>query len=572
MHSENTHGNISPLWKIRIYLDKKHEFKKWELVKYALATLCIFLPGIGRFIHYFTYSCLFTFMAFYCLCFGLLVFYHVNRKYLIPFIALGISGIAYQLAIGKPLGYQTLTAMYETNHREMLGFLSSPYSIPLIAGGIAALLFVLWLITSDKPLPFLHGHTFVRRKYLVPFLILSALLFASTNWRIRQTYPICLFYNNFMYIDENITIADYTRTPYKCPEEFLPKTPPDETYILVIGEAARRISLSSYGYQRKTAPELEETLKAWPKNVIQYSDAISTAAFTKASAMSIYSPLSVPEELNSIHTKPGLSKIFNGSGFHTLYLTTRPKYTIHNMLSTFLDEAEKVIYLTTITKRAFDEELVPVLADYIRNTHGRKFIILHLMGSHIQYSDQYPKSFRHFEDGKDKLVDNYDNSIRYSDYVIKRVTSLILYSKKPGCLLYVSDHGEKAYDWKDGNYGHGTKALTKFELDIPFIFYLNDAFIAAHQQAAERLVGRKDQPISHDNIAHTFMGIAGIRDPSIYRPDFDITSAEFKTGIRYITDENMNPYDYATFDFSKKDKLKEIKKTLAEEYRSKFTW
>lgn len=288
-------SKISIPWKIRIYLDRKHEFKRWELVKYALAALCIFLPGLGRFIHYFTYSCLFTFIAFYCLCFGLLVLFKVNRKYLIPLIAAGIFGLAYQMAIGKPLGYQTLIAMYETNYREMLGFLSSPYSIPLLAFIIAAFVFVLWIITGDKPLPFLHRQTFIRRKYLVPLLLLSATLFGMTNWRICQTYPICLFYNNFMYIDENITIADYIRTPYNCPEEFLPKTSRGETFILVIGEAARKISLSSYGYHHKTTPELDEMLKAYPGNIIQFSDAISTAAFTKASAMSIYSPLTVPE-------------------------------------------------------------------------------------------------------------------------------------------------------------------------------------------------------------------------------------------------------------------------------------
>ncbi|GEM_PF-6794547 len=559
--------------RIIAYFDKKNDFRQWELAKYALATLCIFLPGLGRFIHYFNYSCLFTFMAFYCLCFGLIVLFRIDRRYLIPFMVLGISGIGYQIGIGKPLGYQTLTAMYETNHREMMGFLfSSPYNIPIILIGLAVFAFFIWIIVNDTPLPFLHRHTFVRKRYLLPFLLVSAVLFATTNWRIRQTYPICLFYNNFMYVDENISLSDYTKTPYRCPEEFLPRNPPDETYVLVIGEAARRISFSAYGYKRETSTELDKMLKSHPENIVLYSDAISTAAFTKASAMSIYSPLPVPEEQTSLHTKPGLAKIFNGSGVHTLYVTTRPKYAVRNMLSTLLDEAEKVVYLTTLTKRAFDEETVPVIADYLQSTPGRKLIILHLMGSHIKYSDQYPKSFRHFTDGNDKMVDTYDDSIRYSDHVLKRVADLVLYEKKPACMLYVSDHGENLNDMKDGNYGHGTRALTKYELDVPFIFYMNDKFIVTHADFAQFIASRKDKPVSHDNIAHTFMGIAGLHDPLLYRPDFDITSKDFKTGIRYITDENMNVFDYATFDFSKKDKIEEIKKTLAEEYRSKFTW
>ncbi|MFZ2654309.1 MAG: phosphoethanolamine transferase [Victivallales bacterium] len=571
MHIETNHHQMSPWMKIRLYLNKKNEFKRWEIAKYALASLCIFLPGLGRFIHYFTYPCLFTFIAFFCMCFGLLMLFKISRKWLTPFIIIGISGLAYQLAIGKPLGYQTLTAMYETNHREMLGFLSSPYSIPLIAGGLSTLGALLWLIVGEKPLPLLHKHTFIRRKYLLPFLIVSIVLFAMTHWRIRQTYPICLFYNNFMYIDENITIDEYIKSSYKCPDDYLTKNSADETFMLIIGEAARRTSLSAYGYPRGTSPELDEMLKTHPGNIVLYSDAISTAAFTKASAMSIYSPLTVPEELNSVHTKPGMSKIFNGSGFSTLYITTRPKYALRNMLSTFLDDASKTIYLTTLTKKAFDEETIPVISDYIRRTSGRKLIILHLMGSHIEYAAQYPKSFSHFRNGN-HLVDTYDDSIRYSDHVIKRIASQLLLSQKPAFMMYISDHGENLNDMKDNNYGHGTRALTQYELRIPFIVYMNDAFIGSHIQIAGKLRERKSQPVSHDNIVHTFMGIAGISDPYVYRSDLDISSSDFKTGIRYITDENMNPFDYDTFDFSKKDKLTEIKKTLAEEYRSKFTW
>jgi lipid A ethanolaminephosphotransferase len=193
------------------------------------------------------------------------------------------------------------------------------------------------------------------------------------------------------------------------------------------------------------------------------------------------------------------------------------------------------------------------------------------MGSHVKYADQYPPSFRHFTDGG-IMLDSYDDSLRYSDHVLGQAAGLILASREPACLLYVSDHGENLNDLGDGNYGHGTRALTKLELDVPFVFFLNDAFLAAHPAAAGRLAGRKDQPVSHDNICHTLMGIAGLRDPAVYRPELDLSSPDFKAGIRYITDENMNLYDFAAFDFSRKNPLQEINRTLAEKYRSKFTW
>lgn len=553
------------------YFNRRIEYQRWEIFKYAAITLCMLLPCVGRLFHYLSFSCLLTFMALYSLCFGLLMLFRTPRKWMIPFIVMGVGGLAYQLGLGKPLGYQTLTAMYETNCREILGFLSSPSSIFLVVGGVVALVILLWLIVGDRPLPFLHKHTFIRRKYLLPLLALSALLFGVTRWKIFETYPICLVYENFMYVDENMTIDDYTNTPYACPPEFRPSDDTEETYVLIIGEAARRLSLSAYGYERPTSPKLDALVRDHPANVVLYSDAISTAAFTKASVMCMYSPLTVPEELSAVHSRPGLSKIFRGSGMQTLYVTVRPKYKIPNMLSTFLDDAGKTRYLTTLTKRAYDDEAVPVIADFIGKNPGSKLVVWHLMGSHMEYAAEYPRSFRHFDSDR-RMVDTYDDSIRYSDHVIHRAVNSLLGSRKPAAVLYVSDHGENLNDTGDGNFGHGTRALTPYELKVPFVFYFNDRFLERHPEVTRAIRERKDRPVSHDNVTHTFMGLAGIKDPFVYRSELDLGSSDFTPGTRWVTDENMRVFDYAAMDFSRTSKLRQIRQVLAEEYRSKFTW
>jgi glucan phosphoethanolaminetransferase (alkaline phosphatase superfamily) len=374
-----------------------------------------------------------------------------------------------------------------------------------------------------------------------------------------------------MYIDENITISDYLSTPYQCPDRYLKTVPPDDTFVLIIGEAARRGSLSAYGYSRKTTPRLDACLQKHPSNVLLYTDAITTAAFTKASVMSIYSPLTVPEELTALHSRPGLSKIFRGSGFQTLYVTTRPKYDLRNMLSTFLDDAETRAYLTTHLKRAYDEEVIPVVMDFLASHPGKRMIVLQLMGSHIEYGAQYPKTHRWFHSG-DRLRDTYDDSIRYADYAIHELMDRLLARPEPVCALYVSDHGENLNDLGDGNRGHGTRTLTPYELKTPFVLYFNDAFLKKHGDAVARLRERKDQPVCHDHIAHTFMGLAGIGDPFVYRPSWDLSSPDFRVNPRIVTDENMRPADYTALDFSGKKKIEQFGEMMAEKYRSKFTW
>ena len=85
--------------------------------------------------------------------------------------------------------------------------------------------------------------------------------------------------------------------------------------------------------------------------------------------------------------------------------------------------------------------------------------------------------------------------------------------QQPAVTLYVSDHGENLNDMGDNNYGHGTRALTPYELKVPFVFYFNDAFLGKYPETAKKLRERRESPVCHDHITHTLMGLAGISDP-----------------------------------------------------------
>ncbi len=206
----------------------------------------------------------------------------------------------------------------------------------------------------------------------------------------------------------------------------------------------------------------------------------------------------------------------------------------------------------------------------LRNA-GAKFIVVHLMGSHIKYDMQYPKSFHPFEI-VDEMRDSYDTSIRYSDMVLQGLVDLMLRDKNPACLLYLSDHGENLDDKGDGNYGHGTRSLTIYELEVPFVMYFNDSFVAIHGSDVERLRIAACSPVCHDNVAHTFMGLAGIKDPTIYRAGADISSPSFHPLGRKVSDENMNIYEFAMMDFSREKPIKEFARKIKDKYLDKFRW
>jgi len=549
--------------KVILFLKDRVYYKQWEIAKYFLISCIMFSPALLSFFHhienqyYYRIDNLLSFLAFSFAAFSLLVIFRIPRVYTIPFVLAAIVGDAYHIAIGKPIGFQTMAAMYETNLTEMLGFLSSPYSIPLFLGGAAGAGAIIWYIIRPKPLWKLTGETHIRRYLLVWLMILSSAFFYIEGKTILFTYPIDVFYSNYCYLDESHTekeylSRDYVFTPRKDNTVFKNKSA--ELFILIIGEAARRKSLHAYGAKPDTTPCLDKFIAEKPANVQLFNNVISGSAYTRGSVPTILSTFDM-KDIKKLLQRPSLSKMFRGAGYKTLYVTTRPRYLLPNIVSVFQDDAEEVHYLSTLKNKAYDEATIPVIRKFIaKYPDDKKFIVIHLMGSHVKYAMQYPEKERFF-DTSDEMIDTYNDSIRYSDKVIQQAVDIAMKLKYPGFVLYVSDHGENLNDYKDGNFGHGTRDFTRFEFEIPLVVYFNDSFLKQYADKAQSIKKLKNTPISQDNISHTFLGLAGIWDHACYRPDEDLSSPQFKTQKRYVIDENMNVYDFDSLDlYNKKTK------------------
>ena len=534
--------------------------KQWEIAKYFLISCIMFSPALLSFFHhienqyYFRTDNLLSFLAFSFAAFSLLIIFHIPRVITVPLVLAAIIGDAYHIAMGKPIGFQTMAAMYETNFTEMLGFLFSPYSIPLFLGGTAGAGVIIWYIVRPKPLWKLTKETHIRRYYLIILMFLSSALFVLEGKTIFFTYPLDVFYSNYCYLDEATTAKVYLSHNYVfSPREdnlvFKNKSP--ELLVLIIGEAARRCSLHAYGGKPATTPYLDKFIEKKPANVLLFQNAISGSAYTRGSVPTILSTFD-PRDLKNLFLRPSLSKMFSGTDYKTLYVTTRPKYLLPNIVSIFQDDAEEVHYLSTLKNKAYDEATVPIVHKFINKYPDvKKFIVVHLMGSHIKYTMQYPKRERFFNTG-DTMIDTYNDTIRYSDKIIQQLVDIVMKQKEPGMVLYVSDHGENLDDFDDGNFGHGTRGFTRFEFEIPFVAYFNDNFLKKYPAKVKSMRALRTTPISQDNVSHTFLGLAGIFDFSCYRPEQDLSSPQFKAQKRYVIDENMNVYDYDALNLNKR--------------------
>jgi glucan phosphoethanolaminetransferase (alkaline phosphatase superfamily) len=157
------------------------------------------------------------------------------------------------------------------------------------------------------------------------------------------------------------------------------------------------------------------------------------------------------------------------------------------------------------------------------NSNGQ-IILLHSLGSHFKYSIRYPSDFSYFlpaskptdgydilnEENKSLLINTYDNSIRYTDYVLHQLISWMNSLDNAAILIYISDHGESFWDDERKLSLHGSYELNEAEYHVPcFIWYSNE-FLQQQPQKIHTLEDNKHIPQNSSTIFHTLLHLADI--------------------------------------------------------------
>ncbi|NNJ16566.1 sulfatase-like hydrolase/transferase [Pseudomonas putida CSV86] len=121
------------------------------------------------------------------------------------------------------------------------------------------------------------------------------------------------------------------------------------------------------------------------------------------------------------------------------------------------------------------------------------------------------------------MVNAYDNSILYTDHVLGQLLDLLKAREQrfDTAMLYVSDHGESLGE--KGVYLHGLPyAMAPSEQTrVPMVAWLSEGFARSGGASMECLRGRRDSPLSHDNLFHSMLGLMGV-STSVYREELDL--------------------------------------------------
>ncbi len=276
-----------------------------------------------------------------------------------------------------------------------------------------------------------------------------------------------------------------------------------ELYVLVVGESSRRDHWSLYGYGRETTPRL-----ARQSNLVVLQDMVTQAALTQISVPLMITRAGI-EDPDARANEKSIVAAFREAGFLTYWLSTQQRDHFTGAINRYSGEADHTWFL----ERRHDGALIDSLKEFAARAPGEKlFFVLHTQGSHFVFKDRYPASSARFSGAagdRDALIEQYDNSIVYTDEVLARLISWL--ETRPGLagLFYVADHGENLYD--DGRQLFGHFLNNEYDMPVPALLWMSDAWAQAHPEMREAARTNASRKLNTRVVFSTLADLAGIR-------------------------------------------------------------
>lgn len=301
--------------------------------------------------------------------------------------------------------------------------------------------------------------------------------------------------------------------------------------VLVVGETARSQNYQLNGYPRPTNPFTSQL------DVISFQDVRSCGTATAVSLPCMFSNLTHDNYDHDIaNNQDNVIDILKRAGIGMVWEDDDggdkgvAKHIEKQMMNrTRVDQQ-------CDGSTCYDMVLLEDFAKNIDKQSGNRLLVMHLIGSHgPTYYKRYPKEMGVFQPDcpradienctNEQIVNSYDNSIRYTDYVLSQTIARLksLEDKYNTALIYLSDHGESLGE--DGLYLHGAPyALAPdYQTTVPLIVWMSPGFKqlkAVNYDCLNREAEKSDR-YSHDNLFHSLLGIMDV-ETQVYQPELDL--------------------------------------------------
>lgn len=304
---------------------------------------------------------------------------------------------------------------------------------------------------------------------------------------------------------------------------------PADTAVIVIGESAARAHLSLYGYGRETTPALD----GMKDELVVFRNVIAAMPVTN---YALYYALTFKTITDQMHPRATVMEVLERAGYHIDASSTQEDFGPNSASALFAKWHPKY------HDNEFDECLLADVKDALAKREGPTLIVLHIMGSHITYKNRYPEKFNVFTETEladaageinPLFVENinaYDNTIRYTDYVLGEIVAQLKEAGGKNVLFYFSDHGENVETSFLQNYRDAEK---RDSYEVPFLFWFSPEYRAAYPERVAAAEAAVDKPLQMDRTTQGILTVFGATSREYPAKD-DFLSPEFEVKPRYL--------------------------------------
>lgn len=329
--------------------------------------------------------------------------------------------------------------------------------------------------------------------------------------------------------------------------------------VLIIGESYNKYHTPLFNPQSlPTTPNLCQLQQ--DSTLVTYTNAVTPSNMTSVVLMQMFSTWNADSSMGwSRYT--AFPAVFRMAGYDVAYLSNQfalsgTADTWASLGGSFFNDSSLSDMLYTWRNDSlvrYDHQLLRLLPEAIVNSPNPRLVIAHVMGQHVGYEYRYPTEFSHFtiEDiptslGGDtgrEIEAHYANATLYNDFVVNEIWKRFKDQDAVG--LYLSDHGEEVYDWRDfherSNGSNINAEIARYQFEIPMMFLMSDIYRQQHPELVEKIRKSANRPFISSDIPHLLFHLAGIKTPD-YVEEHDILSAKYDTTRHRLIGEGID-YD-----------------------------
>ena len=327
--------------------------------------------------------------------------------------------------------------------------------------------------------------------------------------------------------------------------------------VFVLGESFIRSHSQLYGYKHPTTTN-QQSESAY-NNIVVFKDISTIAKITDVVIGNVFSLNNVSLK-ETWHSAPFFPIIMKKAGWDIYHYDNNVVGT-----SFFNKLAGSMFKSKIISDLCFSDVYIPQNKiadnDFLCNAFGRsqnvnsknKLTIIHLFGQHVPFKGAVPEGWERFgvedyryrkepwmDDERRQMIADYDNATFANDSVMGMIYNH--FRDKNAVVVYVSDHGEEVYDYRD-SMGRKNRTDNTMEQYIES-FFMVSATVWMSPKFKELYPGKVDaikkaatRRGSIDDIGHFILGLAEVSSP-YYRPERDIASESYRP-VRRLTTEGF---------------------------------